>query len=354
MQLSRVKLICAAMAVCACVFGVAVHAADVAGLYEAAVDTSTDKARDSAFVEAFRMVSVKVSGIRSAADKFSSDIPNIRNNVQLRAVRPDGAVTIRFDSAWVDHMLTAANLPIWGRERPTVLIWLSVPDASGKPVWVTSEQSGPVAPERDAIERVAAARGLPIIWPAMDAADLATVGTLVGAARGSSQALSASGERYRADAVLLGVGNRDAAGGVTVRWSFALPGDDEGPLGETQTSVDEGVQQAADRCARLFAVAAGAHSDVSVSISGIHTFDAYAGAMSYLQGLTVVLGISVDQLSADTLRLRVAVRGDAGTLRHAAELKRRGAALVVDSTVALGSAVGAASGDNSLKFRSLQ
>lgn len=319
-------------------------AADVAALYEAAVSPSTDRARDSAFIEAFRMVAVKVSGVRSAADKFPGDIPNIRNNVQLRAVRPDGAVTIRFDDAWVDRTLTSAGLPLWGRERPAVLVWLLVPDAAGRPVWMSGDRT---SPERDSIERIAQARGLPLVWPAMDVADTATANNLTTTARGSSQALLASGERYRADAVLLGVGSRDASGAVTVRWSFALQGANDGPLGETQASVEEGVEQAADRCAQIFAVVANSRSDVSVVVSGVQTLDAYASTMTYLQGLTVVLGVSVEQLGADSLRLKVAVRGDASTLRRAVDLKRRAAALGPDANAG-------PPGDTAVRFRYLQ
>jgi hypothetical protein len=323
---------------------VSARAADFAGLYEAAVAPSTDKARDSAFIEAFRLVAVKVSGTRSAADKFPTDVPNLRNNVQLRAVRPDGAVTIRFDDAWVDKTLTSAGLPLWGRERPAVLVWLWVPDTTGRFAWIAADQ---VLPERDVVERVAQARGLPIVWPTMDAADLATASNLATTGRGSIEALLASGERYRADGVFLGVGSRDAIGGISIRWSFALQGANDGPVVETQGSVEEGLEQVADRCAKLFAVAAGAKTDVSVSIAGIRNIDAYAGAMSYLQSLTVVLGVTVEQMGADTMRLRVTVRGDANTLRRAMELKRRAAALVVDT------AATNAPGDESLKFRYL-
>jgi hypothetical protein len=85
-----------------------------------------------------------------------------------------------------------------------------------------------------------------------------------------------------------------------------------------------------------------------VSIGGIHNLDAYASAMSYLQGLTVVLNVAVEQMGADAMRLRVAVRGDANTLRRAVELKRRVAALVVDSSPQ------SVPGEESLRLRYLQ
>jgi hypothetical protein len=290
------------------------------------------------------MVAVKVSGMRSAADRFMSVVPNIRNNVQLSSVRGDGAVVIRFDDGWVDKTLTTAGLPLWGRERPAVLIWLLVPDANGKPTWMSADRT---SPERDSIERVAQERGLPILWPQMDLADTTTAANLF-ASRASGQALLASGERYRADAVLIGIVSREAGGGVSARWSFALQGANDGLAGEVQTSVEQGVEQAANRCAQLFAVVAGARTDVFVNVLGVQSVDAYASTMSFLQGLTVVLGVAVEQMNADSMRLRVAVRGDAATLLRAVELKRRVGALVVDTSAT------AAPGDDALKFRYLQ
>ena len=336
-----------AVASLACVFGVVAHSADVAGLYETIVSPSADKNRDSAFVEALRMVAVKATGQRDAGTKISSNVPNLRTYVQrFEPVRGDGSVLIQFDSAAVDRLLTTLGLPLWGRERPSILVWLAIPDATGKPVWVGADQ---ISPERDIVEHSAQSRGLPIVWPTMDAADQDTAASLM-TAHSSSQALLASADRYRADAVLFGIANRDATGAFTVQWSFAIgnSGATDAPVAQSQASLDEGIQIAADRCAQLFAVSSAARSDVRVQIAGVRDLDAYASAMNYLQALTVVLGISVDQVSGDTLRLRVAVRGDASTLRHAVELKRRAAAIGVDSAAA------STPNDDSLKLRYVQ
>jgi len=323
------------------------HAADSSGLYATIVSPTMGKT-DSAFVEALRLVAVKATGMRDAGARITATIPNLRTYVQrFEPVRGDGSVLIEFDPAAVDRLLTTLGLPLWARERPGVLVWLSVPDANGRPSWIAADQQ---SVERDLVERAAQARGLPLIWPAMDGADLATAASLL-TARSSRQALLASADRYRADAVLFGVATRDAAGGSSVQWSFAI-GDanvaSDEPIGAMQTSLEEGIQVAADRCASLFAVSSNARSDIPVQIVGIHNLDAYAGALNYLQGLTIVLNVAVEQLSGDALHLRVAVRGNSATLRHAVELKRRLAALVVDTASV------AAPGDDSLRLRYLQ
>jgi len=324
------------------------QAADVAGLYETIVSPSTDRKSDPAFIEGLRMIAVKISGSRDAGSKIPSTTSRMSLYVQrLEPIRGDGSVIIEFDPAAVDRLLTTLGMPIWGRERPAVLVWLSVPDAGGKSVWMTADQQ---SADRDSVERIAQARGLPIVWPVMDSTDLSTANTLLNA-RTSRQALLSSADRYRADAVLFGIASRDASGGTSVQWSFAVGGGgsvSDDAVATMQTSLEESIQVAADRCASLFAVSSSARSDVLVQILGIRNLDAYAGAMNYLQGLTVVLGVAVEQLSGEAMQLRVAVRGNSATLRHALELKRRLAALVVDANTAI------EPGDDVLRLRYLQ
>src|SRR5689334_13702940 len=95
----------------ACLLIGAAQAADVAGLYETIVPPSTDKNRESAFVEALRAVAVKASGARDAGAKISGTIPNLRTYVQrFEAVRGDGSVLIGFDPFATDRLLTTIGL----------------------------------------------------------------------------------------------------------------------------------------------------------------------------------------------------------------------------------------------------
>jgi uncharacterized protein len=295
-------------------------AANVDGLYDVVV-LPTQKSGDSSFAEAMRQVAVRVSGSREAAVQVMTGKPDALRYTQKinlhPAGYPDGSVQVEFGGAVFDKMLTGAGLPIWGRERPSVAVWLAIPDAAGRLGWQsTTDRSA----ERDAIQRVATARGLPLIWPSMDSIDLATAAALNSSARSYAQ-MMASGERYRADAVLYGVANRDATGGLNVRWSFAF--NDE--VAEFQASLDDGIHSAADRCARVLAIAPGARAIVAVQVTGIRDLDAYARALNYLEGVTLVTagGVAVEQLRGEELDLRLTVRGDANALRRTIGLGRR-------------------------------
>jgi hypothetical protein len=296
------------------------HAANVAGLYDVVV-LPTEKPGDSSFAEALRQVAVRVSGSRDAANRVMSGKPNAQRHIQTINLHPpgypDGSVAVGFGSTSFDKMLTDNGLPIWGRERPAIAVWLAMPDGAGRLVWQGANDR---SPEREAVGRVALARGLPLVWPSMDAVDLATAGALNSSARSYAQLL-ASGERYRADAVLLGVGSRDAGGGVSVRWSFAF--NDE--VIDLQGALDDGIHFAADRCARILAIAPGARAVVALQVSGIRDLDAYARTLNYLESVTLVMagGVAVEQLRGEEMDLRLTVRGDATALRRTLGLGKR-------------------------------
>jgi len=294
-------------------------AANFPGLYETVV-SAADKPRDSSFAEAMRQVAVRVSGTRDAAERvMSGKTPPVPSRyVQQFSFKEDGSAKVSFDSTSFDQLLTSAGLPVWGRERPAVLVWLSLPDASGRSAWQGAMDR---LPEREAVEKVAMARGIPLLWPALDAVDLATVAALNTGTRSYEQ-LTASGERYRADAVLLGTATRDSSGALSVRWSFAFNGE----VTELATTLDDGVHLAADTCARVLAVAAGLRVSVAMQVSGIRDLDAYARTLSYLEGLTIVRAVNVQQLQGDRLDVVLAVRGDANALRRTIGLGKRLAA----------------------------
>jgi hypothetical protein len=296
------------------------NAVNVEGLYDVVV-LPTPKAGDSSFAEAMRQVAVRVTGSRDAAVRVMTGKPDALRYTQTINLHPpgypDGSVQVEFGRTLFDRMLTNAGLPIWGRERPATALWLALPDASGRLVWQNASDR---SPEREAIQRVALARGLPLVWPTMDAVDLAAAAGLNASARTYAQ-LMASAERYRADAVLLGVGSRDASGAVTVRWSFAF--NDE--VTELQGSPDDGIHHAADRCARILSIAPGARAVVPVRVQGVRDLDAYARALNYFENVTLVVagGVAVEQVGGDELDLQLTVRGDANALRRTLGLGRR-------------------------------
>src|SRR4030095_12433486 len=142
--------------------GAAAQAVTVPDLYETAQPV-TDGQRDAAFAEALNTVLVRVSGQRDAALRVGT-VSDPRKYVTRFGFTADNMLQVLFDSASVDQLLSKAGLPLWGRERPATGVMFGVEEA-GTWRWLGADTP---ARERDAIEKVARERGLPIKWPVMD------------------------------------------------------------------------------------------------------------------------------------------------------------------------------------------
>jgi uncharacterized protein len=285
-------------------FAVAAQAVTVPDLYETAQPVAAS--RDAAFVEALQTVVVRVSGRRDAAARLGAELNSPRKYVQRYGFTADNVLEVGFDSVAVDQLLTEAGLPIWGRERPATLVMLGM-EASDGVRWVSADAP---ASEREAISKVARERGLPLIWTSLDSQDRAAAGGDAAA----STALLHTAQRHGANAALLG-----RVRGGTVRWTLVSA---DGAA-ETVGGLGDGVHLAADSFARLFATTGSALGDVTVEVAGIVDLDAYASTLNYLESMTLVRGVAVEQVAGDTLRFRLAVRGDAATLRRAIALDKR-------------------------------
>jgi hypothetical protein len=255
--------------------------------------------RDAAFVEALKTVVVRVSGQRDAPARLGAALNDPRKYVQRFGFTVDNVLQVGFDSVSIDRLLQESGLPIWGRERPATLVLLNVTDPSGYSYWISGDQPNA---QKDILEKVARERGLPLKWPAV-------------APQGLDETTARQeAERYGANAALLG----HAQGGM-VRWTL-LSSD-----GASQASggIEEGIHLAADTFARVFAASGSSLGNVVVEVSGIGDLDAYASTLNYLEGMTLVRAVSLEQVAGDTMRFKLAVRGDASTLRRAIALDSR-------------------------------
>lgn len=285
-------------------------AVTVPDLYEAAVPVTTS--RDAAFVEALKAVAVRVSGRRDAAARLGATLNDPRQYVQRFGMTADNFLQVGFDSVSVDKLLGQAGLPVWGRERPATLVLLQMAAPDGSSYWV----DGTTNPgERDAIAKAATQRGLPLVWPDPSPQNP----DQLAAGDGSAAALLQIAARYSANAALLGKVRGDGAGGMSVRWTLAS---NEG-VAEASGSIEDGVHLAADTFARVYSTSGSALDSVTVEISGINDLNAYATMLNYLEGMTLVRGVAVEQVLGATMRFKLAVRGDAGTLQRALALDGR-------------------------------
>jgi hypothetical protein len=307
--------------VCCFVAGLGFAAASVAltraEIYQAEVPVAdrSEAAKPAAFEAALRIVLVRVTG-RRAADEDAAFAPllgNARRYVQQYRDTPDGQLWVSFDAAAIDRWLAQNNQPLWGRERPSTFVWLTVPGGPQGGTVITAEDSSDL---KTAVDAAAYQRGAPVIWPS--AADLqrSHLDYAAVSAAGAGT-LADAGHRAGAEATL--IGRAGAAGAAApVRWTFLY----QDRSSEFSGVPAEGIQRAADTYASLFAVS-GAAAPAVIEVGGVNDLKDYAYVQNYLESLAFISNVGVDSLSGNVVRFRLTTRGGAEALQNALPLSGR-------------------------------
>jgi uncharacterized protein len=287
-----------------------------AEMYQAttAVSDRSEAAQTAAFQNAMRTVLIRVTGRRSADEDpaLSPLLSNARRYVQQYRAAPDSQLWVAFDGPAIERWLTQNGQPLWGHERPTTLVLLAVQTGAQSGSVIATEDSSEL---KAAIDAAAIARGLPLVWPSGAELqkyhmDFATVNS------GSPSTFTDIGRRMGSDGILVG-----RAGGATananIRWTHLFQ-----DRSSEYSGTLEGVNRAADLYAGLFA-ASGSLVPVDIEVIGVSDLRDYAGLENYLESLSFISHVSVESLTGDTVRFRLATRGGGDSLQRALSLNGR-------------------------------
>jgi uncharacterized protein len=287
---ARRRVWAALVASCLALGAPGVAAVAAGGTYQATVPLAgaTEADRAAAFADALKVAAVRASGRPEAASapRVVAAAADPRSYIQQYSTTAERMLRVGFDARSFEQLLQQAGLPLWPAERPATTVLMILP-GTGRAI-----TAGERPPERLELERAADARGVPLAWP----------GGVVDPAEAR---------------------DRVAAGGTTLLalpgtsggwdWTFAHAGEVAGAQG----SATAGAGLAADRLAARYATpATRSLNEVSIVVSGVQGVRDYAALVQYLEGLSLVRSVEVRELSGDTLRLQLGVRGDLDLLRR--------------------------------------
>lgn len=318
--------------------------------HQVAVGDESDAERRRAFGEALAAVVVKVTGERTWLQHPA--IEQARNNAQsyveafsyaseIRVLVPAsvadepstaaGAVTsveqrvikVSFAARLIDQLLADANIPVWDSNRPSVLVWMALQTEAGERSLLTADSDPQII---EHMQRFAAERGLPIIFPLLDFEDRRnltadSVWTL------DQVAIVNASQRYGADSVLVGRVYFAASGEVVGLWQFIFQ-DEAEVFDAFDTDLQSYLYTSLDRIttklARYFAIVPGASKQqlVRLRVDGIRNLTAYASLMSYVSNLGLVESVAVAQMDGDRLELELGLVGDTQQLFELLALDR--------------------------------
>ncbi|MCY4014673.1 MAG: DUF2066 domain-containing protein [Gammaproteobacteria bacterium] len=221
-------------------------------------------------------------------------------------------VALHYEPATVLALLRRAALPVWGADRPTVLVWVAVEQDGARRI--VSASSGDEL--LGSVRSRARERGLVVSLPVMDLADHATTPTTVWGRFWA--AIESASARYNPDLIVVGRVVQRADGVWVSDWearSAGVASLSHGRAAAAPQAVAAGVDTVADALAERFAVG-GRLDAITVTIRGASTIAAYASVLDYLRSREYIERMEVKAVARDVLTLHLHSRSSVAQLEE--------------------------------------
>jgi uncharacterized protein len=300
----------------------AVFAVRVPGLYDTEVPIQDQEttSRTQAVKTAMKQVLVKLTGERNSASRadLMPIIATAENYVQqyryLEVVVNDDDINkselrfrVSFDESKLNNALRKLGVQVWGRERPSILIWLAMEENNSRKILIPEED-----PELfEYIDLQAATRGIVLINPLFDLQDSSSI-------RASDiwgefhYSINSASQRYYPDIILTG------------KIFTSLPDIWEGNWTVYIESVlNEGINGVAD----IISVNYAQHEKADIGqailkVIDVITVQQYAKVLGYLQTLSPVSDVEVVQISPGMIEFNIYAHGGIGAVTQAINFGR--------------------------------
>lgn len=303
-----------------------VAAVEVPTLYSAEVvlDEEADNPREAAYRDALIAVLTRVSGMVILEDEETLDtvfpVP-AAYVTQFRPGEEENSLWVSFDGEALESVLRNNGFTVWGSERPLTLVWLAVDWGQGEREIIAAEDPDTIEQQARTIDRnrllrerlleIADRRGLPIVFPLMDTTDLQMV-TFSDLWGGFDEHVLVASERYEVTSILIGRVRPMSA--ERNRWTYYFGEDQLAWTGPPEAVVG----QVANLLAAEFAVGGNDPLvNVPLDVSGIETVDAYGSVQKLLSEVALIEAYRITEVTGDTVRYDIEVRGGADRLRRA-------------------------------------
>ncbi|MGI2854104.1 DUF2066 domain-containing protein [Shewanella algae] len=313
-----------------------VQAVEVKQLDEAtvAVGSRSSAEKSKGLKKALEDVILKNSGSRSALEspEIQAKLANANALVsQFGYLDTEEGLKLKanFEHRKIVDMLREAGLPVWGKQRPLTLFWLST-DINNERVILSDDSS---AEERKAFANASMERGVPLMFPLMDLDDLMRVN--VNDVRGlfADTVAGASG-RYQAD--FFAMGSLEQNGSefnyqlvlypkTDISQSFGQPLlNRQGQAANKDEAVAEMMLSLSDYFVSRYAIADSGDGLLSkVRFIGIRQMRQLVEIEAFLNQLSAVREASLSTLQGDSATFKVQLFGSEEDLKNLLRLEPR-------------------------------
>jgi uncharacterized protein len=311
------------------------RAAQVERLFEAVAPVANQQPdeRDRAIQVAFRALLAKLTGDGGVAARgdlapLFAQAPRLVQQYGYRylsptpdmpSAAPRQVLTVVFDEEAVAGALAAHGLPLWGANRPAVLLWGLV-EQGGRGDFFSPDVHHAI---NAGLVEGAGERGMALFFPLLDLEDLTR---LQPEDLTNQAAVGEASQRYGVD-VTATVRFVEQGGGWEGQWTLDDPrhgrGEWRAPGESPRAAALAGLRALADHLGRHYAPASAAvdqgPSWVRLHVSGVADLVGYARVMGLLSRLSAIEGLTLREVRGDTLLLELEARGGvAGVEREVA------------------------------------
>ncbi|XOV78225.1 MAG: DUF2066 domain-containing protein [Aestuariibacter sp.] len=290
------------------------HGSIIDDLYQTRVEVSNQTTAEQrrAFQESLKQVLVKVSGDTSIVDHAFVAQQSQRARDFIRSYRYEVDKNLYlvadFDETAVNNIVTNSDFPIWGKRRPTALVWLAFENTQERRL-VSALEPGDVKSELD---RFAQRRGIRLTYPLMDIEDLSVVNVYDVWGRFDDVMREAS-QRYLPEATfsarLYKTDNTASEGDIQWQLDWQILESEIAQQGlffadQQALVLQEFADMIADYLAERYAVdmsdLAMNSGQVPLYILNLDSIEAYANVVRFFKSLTMVSDIKLTRLNGST------------------------------------------------------
>jgi len=234
--------------------------------------------------------------------------------------KPAKLLKLHFEPSAVARLLREANFPVWGSNRPGVLVWVAVSEGQDRRILGEDDVGDVTVTLLDQANQ----RGVPLLFPILDLEDAYQISTAEVWGAFLDRVDSAS-LRYNPDAVLTGRVQQEIGNRWSGKWSFRI-----GSAWQSVENVGFSSEELARRMINLLAdemasryALGSSQGNVKLMVEGVMDLPDYAELSRYLETLTPVLNSSVIALQDDVVEFELQTEGQYEQLVKIIELDER-------------------------------
>ena len=256
------------------------------------------------------------------SDPAQIQAESVETNVEEveKPPKPTQKLVVSFDEKAVKNSLWKQKLPVWGKTRPSTLLWVAIQDNERRMLLDANE----LTPLLSYIQKQAEKRGVPILFPLLDLEDQININVtdVWGAFK---EPVKNASSRYQPEAILTARLFLDPFGVWQTRWTLYQGSDEidwQVSAPTLEVAAIDGLDHMADKLAQKYAHISSVQDDTEflIYISDVKNLKDFARVNKYLAGLSTIKKADLAQIKGEELAFRLDLRSSAKALKQAIKL----------------------------------